>query len=209
MAETKSLSQFAERVREAVARIEGPNPVKVPGPKQCQWCRARASCRDLAAYNLRRIQEDFARDGMTHIAPVDPQPLTDDELAGLVGHVDLIKGWIDAVKKEAQTRIEAGRKLPGHKLVVSTTQRRWRDPKEAALAMLFNGLNPWNDPTVKSPAQVEKDIGAAATMELLGDMFARKPGKPTLAREADARAEWTGSKASADFATSNEGKSNE
>lgn len=113
-----------------------------PGEKQCQWCPARATCPAAR----RDVEETLT--GATSATPeefMDATPETETDvaawvaahddpawLATVLAKADHIEAIINAVRAEADQRLQQGREVPGFKLVQGKRgARAWTD-KEAA-----------------------------------------------------------------------------
>ena len=104
------------------------------------------------------------------------------------------------VQKATDAELEAGRPVPGWKLVPKRATRRWRDEDAAPARLQALGL-PEDEliaRKLKSPAQVEKLLGSRRKREI-ADLVVAESGGTTLAPARDPRALLL-SGATADFA---------
>jgi hypothetical protein len=142
-----------------------------PGEKQCQWCKAKGTCsaaRGAAAQAVfgsdPATPEEFAE------APAIGQDLSADAwaklhaspewLAAALDQVDFIEAWCNAVRAEALAALEAGKPVPGYKLVQGKKgARAWGD-KEAAEKLLKEQFRLTTEQAYNlkliSPSQAEK-----------------------------------------------------
>lgn len=182
----KELLEWALEVARPAASLAMTDDAPLnPGDKQCRWCRAKATCGALARENFELTFGAF--DNLEEVdQPRDQHTLTADQLAVVVGKIDQISSWADAVKKHATALLAAGGVIPGWKVVEGRSIRRWSD-ENAAEDRLTELLGP--DAFVsklKSPAQAEKALGREASGGIF-DLIEKPDGKPSLARENDKR----------------------
>ena len=156
-----------------------------PDEKACRFCKAKATCPALARHVLTMAMEGF--DGVREPAtPVDPHRLSNQAIAALLPDMALIRKWVSAVEAYSIGELEAGREMPGYKLVEGRSTRKWRDEAaaEQALRRKFKVAEIFNK-TLISPAQAEKLTGRGHA--LITDHVAKAPGKPTIVPVSDKR----------------------
>lgn len=170
-----------------------------PGEHQCRFCRAAAVCPARAAANQDLARRDF--DG--ELLP--PQALSLEEIAALLPGLDELRRWASDVQDYALAQAEAGRELPGYKLVEGRSNRAWAGDETATLAALQAlGLAEYQITSRKLvgiPA-IEKALGGPKVAAALIEPLITKPvGKPALVPAADPRpALSSASSARCDFA---------
>lgn len=156
-----------------------------PGEKQCRFCKAKATCRALAEFNIRT-----AADGFTVVGePIDvkrPDKLSDAEIAALIPQLDTLTTWAKAVEAYALAQLEKGQDVPGYKLVEGRSIRKWGD-EDAAGKALSRKLGAKNAFTKKliTITEAEKQLGKKDP--LIAKYTVRPPGKPALAPLSDKR----------------------
>jgi len=145
----------------------------------CRWCRAKASCRALADYNLELAALDFA----------DPNELTDEELIEVRGKMDLINTWSDAVKEYMYKEALKGKDWDGYKLVAGTSRRSWKDTKEVIKRLRGAKYNrsQYINSKLKGIGDVSSLMSVDDFEELLQDQVHKPEGKPTLVPDDDKR----------------------
>ncbi|MBO6507329.1 MAG: DUF2800 domain-containing protein, partial [Roseibium sp.] len=156
-----------------------------PGERQCQFCKAKATCRALAEFNFKTAIadfEDFDEIGET----VRPFHLTDEEVAVILPKLDILTNWAKAVEAYALSRLETGHDVPGYKLVEGRSIRKWID-EEAAIRALSRKLGAKNATTKKiiTITQAEKQLGKKDP--LIAKYTEKPPGKPAVAPLSDKR----------------------
>ena len=182
----EQLFDWAEtELRPAAERALSDEPVFNPGEKQCQFCRAKTTCRARAEHFLAIAIEDFEGiDGS--LAPKPTDKLTNAEVATLIPHLTALTNWVKAIRAYAFDELDRGGDIPGYKLVEGKSDRAWRDPK-AAEAALRKKLKVGDVFTKKliSPAQAEEKLGK--TDRILKTHVVKPPGNSTLAPLSDDR----------------------
>lgn len=160
---------------------EGGAP-RTPGEKQCQWCKAKATCPALKSYTEKIIMAEF--DELD--APPDPTTLTDTQLRTALEAKKLIESWLSAVESHVKEQLENGNDFLGFKLVEGRSARRWADDIDAAQT-LENLLGEHAyEKKLLTPAKAEKALGKAKKAEMK-NLIVKPQGAPTLAPESDKR----------------------
>jgi len=181
------------RPRAAFA-IEGEGDF-APG-EHCRFCAARIVCRARAEYNLSLAKHDFRK----------PPDLSDDEIAEILGRIDELTKWADAVKKHAlKEAVDNGKTWPGWKLVEGRSNRKYLSPPKVISALTAAGYD--RDAVVEpiGITAMEKLIGKKRLATLLDGLLVKPAGKPTLAPETDPRPAYnTAAAAAEDFAEGDE-----
>lgn len=179
------LLAFADEAQHAALETENPKAPRLPGSKQCRWCRAKDSCRELTDHNLDLMAVEFKH---LNNPPVAVSGLTDTEVGELLPQLDLVKIWIKALEERAFAVLTQGGTLPGYKLVEGRSYRHWSNPEaaEQTLRRLKVKVGDLFPKKLISVAQAEKLIGKSRFAQL--DEFVEKPaGKPTLVPSTDKR----------------------
>lgn len=177
------LLRWAEWVKQrAEAALEADAP-RIPGEKQCRFCRAKASCAALQKMTQDVIMAEF--DDLDNAPKANT--LTDAQMRRALEAKPLIEGWLGAVEGLVKERLTSGEGFPGYKLVEGKSNRQWADV-EAAETVLIDLIGPEASHTRKiiSPAQAEKVLGKKRVGEI-SDLIVKPTGAPTLAPESDKR----------------------
>lgn len=119
------LIDWAKRIAPVLDRARNdPDAPRAPGPAQCQFCRAKATCpevRDLVVDTTDIVFEDLAA-----------APDRGAELAAMLPKLRLIEDWCSAVAADAHRHLMSGKAIPGYKLVSGRRGPRvWSDPAKA------------------------------------------------------------------------------
>lgn len=150
-----------------------------PGPKQCKWCPLGGSC----GARQQAIIDQFPVVGEPTVQQIAHQ--SDTDLAALYLKLDFIEETCSAVRKEAHGRALNGAKLPGLALRQGRKgARAWKDEETAAtkLALIVEREKLYNAPTLKTPTQLEKDVGKEIS-EVLKPLVTQADGAWTLVPE--------------------------
>ena len=177
------LLRWAEWVSQRAEATQDPDAERVPGEKQCRFCKAKATCAALMDYTEAVIMANF--DDLDGVPKANT--LSDAALRKALDAKGLIEGWLSAVETVVKERLEGGDGFPGYKLVEGRSQRRWSNEK-AAEAVLVDLVGQDKAFAVKliSPSQAEKVLGKVRK-EDIADLITKPSGAPTLAPESDKR----------------------
>lgn len=122
----------------------------------CKFCPALGVCPQVAGVASQLAKADFTKP--TTPALPTPESLTVEQLASVLAKTDLLGDWIKGVEAYAQGLLEAGRAVPGFKLVRKRAIRKWAD--EGKVESVFKHLGKeLYETKLKSPAQLEKLVG--------------------------------------------------
>lgn len=151
---------------------------RTAGEKQCQWCKAKATCPELQRLTDATVMQFF--DNQT-------DELSDAQLREAMANKKLIISWLDSVEAYIKERLANGEAFEGYKLVSGRSSRSWADDASAeALLTELIGADDIHTKKLISPAQAEKKLGKSRAAEL-ADAIAVSTGAPTLAPESDKR----------------------
>lgn len=149
----------------------------------CKWCPAAVNCPAQNAFINETAESEFSED------PPVVADMTPERMAVVLTRASVIEDWLKRVKQRAH-EIAMADGLPGYKFVRSTSHRKWKD-EDAAVKFMAGILDLADDdiyaePKVRSPAQIEKVLGAKRKKEI-ADLIHKPPGKIILAPESDPR----------------------
>ena len=145
----------------------------------CRNCRARRTCRELAAHQLEIAKYEFKV----------PPLLSDEEIAEVLSRVDGLVAWAEGVREYALKAALDGRKFAGWKLVEGKSCRKFTDDKAAAARVDAAGYDPYEKKMLGLTA-LERLMGKRNFSNLLADLVVRPQGKPILAPATDKREEF-------------------
>jgi len=185
------LMEFAGDIAEAARATRLPDAPLVAGP----WC-SKTFCPNVRVCpELERRQHALVRAEFSELKPYDPATLKD-----MLDAIPLVKERLKAIEEFAYKEACAGKKIPGYKLVDKVPRRKWTD--EAAVIEWAKGraIDPFEEPALKSPAQLEKGLKKAEKAELAQFCSAVSSGS-VLVPESDKRPEITKMATVDDFPT--------
>ena len=171
----------------AAEALWGAKPRFGPSETACRWCAAAGECRARMEF---MTQQDFG---------TEPDLLTVEELGELLDKVPGIRKWCEDVADAALRKAYSeGVAIPGWKVVLSNGNRYVADQPKAIETFAAAGFSAEEVITtrLKGIGDLEKLVKSAAvgpakkttTLEsVLGDLVAKKEGKPALAHEDDPR----------------------
>lgn len=178
------LLRWAEWVRQRAEATQVKDAPRVPGEKQCRFCKAKATCAALQKYTEDAILAEFdALDDMPKA-----NTLTDDQMRQALAAKPLIEAWLSAVEAEVKARAQSPEGFAGYKMVEGKSNRQWADDWAAAakLVELLGNDKAYTPPKLISPAQAEKALGKKRAGEIAG-LIVKPSGAPVLALETDPR----------------------
>lgn len=166
--------------------------------KHCRFCPVAPHCETLKALSFQTAKDAFLAAPPQNIpasAPahaVMPQiTLTDAALGELLDKIEVIGPWIDAVKRLALERLEAGQTVPGWKLVPKRPTRKWADPDDDQvmndLAAAGVDVDAISARRLLTPAQAEKKLGKKRYDAELAPFVVKTSSGVNLAPEVDPR----------------------
>ena len=187
------LYNFGYVVNTAAKLALEPDAERIPGEKQCRWCKAKATCPALSAETEDAIMTKFKEmDESTAMAVIEdndgiPVRLSDDVLKNILDHKNMIIDWLKAVEDHVKNRIESGESFPGYKLVYGRSIRKWNDePKAERLLRRLLGASDAYEKKLLSVAKAEKALGKEKKYRI--EKLIEKPVGPlTLVPEEDKR----------------------
>jgi len=167
-------------IAEAALRTEAQDAPRVPGEKQCQWCKAKAACPALLELSHKVIGADF--DNLC-----DADRISDKQMREVLDYKKLILSWLDAIEQTVTDRLTSGQAFEGYKLVEGRSLRQWANDETAAAALseMLTEEEMFSRKMI-TPAQAEKLLGKKNAGMLEG-IVVKPTGAPTLAPESDKR----------------------
>jgi len=154
------LLDFAATLAEDAAATEKEDAPLYVGD-HCRFCPAKAMhCPAIKDKANQLAKIAFSTMPTTY----DPQLL-----AQTLDTLPAIESWVKGVREFAYQESLKGRTPPGYKMVEKRATRRWKDEPHVTVDMLHllePSLNYFEEPSLKSPAQVEKLLPAKIKKEL-------------------------------------------
>lgn len=175
------LLEFGEWIKRSAEDALKPDAPRVPGEKQCQFCKAKATCPALEKHAESVLMSSF-----DNITLQNPDKLTDDQLRRAMDSKKLIVSWLDAVEDHISLMINESGSFPGYKLVEGRSLRQWVNDAEAEKRLVSLLGNEAFERKILSVAKAEKALGKKRIADI-SDLIEKPKGKPTLASESDPR----------------------
>jgi hypothetical protein len=173
-------AEWAKQQAEATQELDAP---RVPGEKQCRFCRAKASCKALQQLTEKAMLAEF--DDLDNMPKANT--LTDDQMRAALDAKPMIESWLSAVEALVKDRLANGEGFAGYKLVEGRSVRKWVDDAQAEATIVdLLGDAAFAPKKIVSPAQAEKALGKKRAGEI-ADLVTKPTGAPTLAPDSDKR----------------------
>ncbi len=205
----KRLIEFSQYVKERAAIAWQFDAPRVPGPKQCRYCKVRGSCSANAKYQedlLNAVFQDESGESVDEfearlksddfeLRMSDIRSLTIEQKARLLPYRKMAEAWWAALQYDLESHAARGENVPGHKVVEGRSKRRFRNEHSAQKYLRELGLH-YEDfiiEKMQTPASVEKLLAAKlkikqmAARKLLGEHVYKPPGKASLVPLTDRR----------------------
>jgi len=171
---TKRIKAFEQELLMAVKIAQLPDaPINIGD--HCRWCAAKPTCPKMTGAVDRALH---AQIDILNVA----------QISNYLRQADTLEQWITDLRALAHQVLEAGKPVPGYKLVAKRAIRQWGDEDQALVAMLNEGIPEDELTTVKviSPAQAEKILKKHGKQLPANQVVAVSSGS-TLAEESDPR----------------------
>jgi len=170
------LLKFADRAAKAASRTRDANAPLVPGEPQCTFCPARHCCPELE-----KVQHSLVAAEFSETLPYDPL-----KLKAALDARELVKARIKALDEFAYAEAERGVEIPGYKLVAKRGVRKWTDEEAVRTWAEAKAIDAFEEPKLKSPAQLEKGLSKKEKEEL-AEMTVTVSSGHTLVPDSDKR----------------------
>lgn len=142
----------------------------------CQFCKAKADCRERANANTKLARYEFRQ----------PPLLTDDEVEEILSKLDDLISWASDIKDYALQSAISGKKWNGYKLVEGRSNRKYTDENAVIKTVTDAGFDPYEH-KIRSITSMTTLLGKKQFNEMLGGLITKPQGKPTLVPESDSR----------------------
>ena len=168
------LLRFADEVLAPTAQLALKGDFKAGS--HCQFCKAKATCRKRAEYNLELAKYDFAM----------PAELEDYEIDAILMRIGQFISWAADVKEYALNQALLGTDYGHFKVVEGRSNRKYVSDADVASAVQKAGYDPYEKKLLGITAMTSL-LGKKKFEELLSSFTYKPPGKPTLVSKADKR----------------------
>lgn len=170
------LLHFADEVLAPTAQLALKGEGDFKAGSHCQFCKAKATCRKRAEYNLELAKYDFAM----------PAELEDYEIDAILMRIDQFTSWAVDVKEYALNQALLGTDYGHFKVVEGRSNRKYVSDDDVASAVQKAGYDPYEKKLLGITAMTSL-LGKKKFEELLGSLTYKPPGKPTLVSKTDKR----------------------
>lgn len=173
------LRDWAEKWVAPAAKLAMSNTDEVHCGDWCQFCPAKAICRERAEANLELARHDFKK----------PALLTDEEIGEILRQAEEVQKWVADVSAYALEQALAGKQYDGWKLVEGRSIRKYADEIKVADTLRAAGYDDamLYERKLNGITNMEKLVGKKKLTELLGNLLVKPAGKPVLVPESDKR----------------------
>ena len=170
----KRIKAFEQELLMAVKIAQLPDAPINTGD-HCRWCAAKPTCPKMTGAVDRAVHAQL---DILNVA----------QISSYLKQADMLEQWITDLRALAHQVLEAGKPVPGYKLVAKRAIRQWGDEDQALVAMLNEGIPEEELTTVKviSPAQAEKVLKKHGKQLPANQVVAVSSGS-TLVEESDPR----------------------
>jgi len=142
----------------------------------CRWCAAKPVCPVMTGALDRVVNSQL-------------EGIDAAQIGEYLQKADMLEDWVKSLRELAFQMLEAGKPVPGYKLVAKRGVRKWTDDETAYAQLILLGLTDddvWEAPELLSPAKIEKVL-KKQKLALPTDMVISVSSGNTLAPEADPR----------------------
>ena len=171
---TKRIKAFEQELAMAVKIAQMPDAPLNAGD-HCRWCAAKPTCPKMTGLADRALHAQL-------------DILNVEQIADYLKKADMLEQWIADVRGLAHQVLDAGKPVPGFKLVAKRAIRQWIDVKEANHWLDGKGFEPDEiyEKKIISPAVAEKLL-KKKQMKLPDDLIVAVSSGSTLVEESDPR----------------------
>ena len=171
---TKRIKEFETDLKAAVKASSKPDAPLFAG-EHCRWCAAKPTCPMMTGAVERALH-----------AQIDILDVA--QISSYLKKADMLEQWIADVRGLAHQVLDAGKPVPGYKLVAKRAIRQWVDEDQALVAMMNEGLSEDELLVSKviSPAQAEKVLKKHGKQLPANQVVAVSSGS-TMVEESDPR----------------------
>lgn len=174
----EELLTWAEEVLKPTAELAFKGEGEFNAGEHCRFCKAKATCRKRAEYNLEIARFDFEL----------PTQLEDVEIEIILAKADELVSWVTDIKEYALQQAVSGKKWEDWKLVEGRSNRKYINEDAVAKIVKNAGYDPFEHKVLGITAMT-KLLGKTKFDELLSGNIEKPQGKPVLVPRSDKRQE--------------------
>ena len=172
----EELYEWADQVLAPTAELAFNGDGEYHCGEWCQFCKAKADCRERANANMELAKFEFRQ----------PPLLTDEEVEEILGRIDELIAWASDIKDYGLQAAISGKQWSGYKLVEGRSNRKYTDENAVIAAVTAAGYDPYEHKILGVTAMTSL-LGKKQFNGILGDLITKPQGKPTLVPDSDKR----------------------
>jgi len=177
---TKELFEWAQWAAEQAKKCLEPNATRIPGDKQCRFCRAKVTCPAL----IRHV-EDVIMSEFDELEQPLPETIQDEKLSYILLQKPLIMNWLGAIENHVKARVESGTGFKGWKLVHGRSSRKWINEEDAEKVLKEILGQKAFERNLLTPSKAEKALGK--DKKIIDGLIFKTDGAPVLVQDSDPR----------------------
>ena len=170
------LYEWADQVLAPTAELSFNGDGEYHCGEWCQFCKAKADCRERANANMELAKFEFRQ----------PPLLTDEEVEEILGRIDELIAWASDIKDYALQAAISGKQWSGYKLIEGRSNRKYTDENAVIAAVTAAGYDPYERKILGVTAMISL-LGKKQFNDILGGMIIKPQGKPALVPDSDKR----------------------
>ena len=170
------LYEWADQVLAPTAELSFNGDGEYHCGEWCQFCKAKADCRERANANMELAKFEFRQ----------PPLLTDEEVEEILGRIDELIAWASDIKDYALQAAISGKQWSGYKLVEGRSNRKYTDENAVIATVTAAGYDPYEHKILGVTAMTAL-LGKKQFNDILGGLITKPQGKPTLVPDSDKR----------------------
>lgn len=171
-----ALYEWADTVLAPTAELAWSGEGEYHCGEWCQFCKAKADCRERANANMELAKFEFRQ----------PPLLTDEEVEEILGRIDGLIAWATDIRDYALQAAISGKHWSGYKLVEGRANRKYTDERAVIAAVKAAGYDPYEHKVLGVTAMTTL-LGKKQFNDILGGLVIKPQGKPTLVPDSDKR----------------------
>jgi hypothetical protein len=185
----EALIEWAEKELKPRAEMAFKGEGEFVAGSHCTFCKAKATCRELAEYNMQLATFNF----------LEASKLNNKEIAFIISRAKQFTDWLGAVEDYALAEAIKGTEFDGYKLVEGRTNRKFSDEAKVVETLTKEGYteDQFYKKSLIGIGDTETLVGKKNITALLGEYIVKPAGKPSLVPVSDKRAVYSNTEAAA------------
>lgn len=158
------LYEWADQVLAPTAELSFNGDGEYHCGEWCQFCKAKADCRERANTNMEFAKFEFRQ----------PPLLTDEEVEEILGRIDDLIAWVSDIKDYALQATINGKQWYGYKLVEGRSNRKYTNENAVIAAVTATGYDPYEHKILGVTAMTYL-LGKKQFNDILGGLITKPP----------------------------------